>query len=102
MDYFVFAYGTLKDSNLRNELLLRDVPASKAKLTGFRIDQVLLDGTYYPIAHRDPFNKKEINGVVFKVNGREIKILDEYESDAYKRILITLQSGQDTWLYVNA
>ncbi len=102
MDFSVFAYGTLKDGKIRKYLLSRNVPAKKDSLSGFRIDQISLDGICYPVAIRDPFNKKVIHGVFFKVNEREIKLLDEYESDAYKRIQVILNSGKEAWLYIKA
>ena len=100
MKHLVFAYGTLKNHDLRKKLLARNVPAEKDRLKGFSIEQIYLDGENYPVANYDPFNKNDIQGVSFYVNESELKILDYYESDAYKRIRVNLNSGRKAWLYV--
>ena len=100
MEHLVFAYGTLKEAEIRRELLNRNVPAVKDGLPGFILEKICLDGILYPIAVRDPYSKKTLHGEVFRVTLQEVRIIDDYESDAYKRIKVNLNSGRKAWLYV--
>lgn len=100
MEHLIFAYGTLKESKIRRALLKRQVIAENDTISGFAIEKIYLDGISYPIAVIDPSNKNKIPGEVFQVSNREIGIIDEYESGAYKRIKVSLKSGQLAWLYV--
>ncbi len=100
MEHLVFAYGTLKEAKIRRELLNRDVAAIKDSLPGFTLENICIGGVLYPIAVRDPYDKKPIPGEVFQVTSREIRIIDEYESNAYKRIKVNLNSGRKAWLYI--
>ena len=99
MEHFIFAYGTLKTAKIRKALLNRVVPSDKDTLSGFTLEKIYLDGIRYPIAVMDPFNKNQIHGEVFKVTLKEIQIIDDYESDAYQRIIVNLNSGRKAWIY---
>ena len=43
-----------------------------------------------------------VAGKVFAVTPAELAAADEYEVDDYERVLVTLASGRDAWVYVKA
>ena len=43
-----------------------------------------------------------VHGVVFAITEQELRAANEYEDDAYKRVLVSLRSGLDAWVYVKA
>ena len=43
-----------------------------------------------------------IEGTVLSITEDELERADEYETDDYKRIRVTLRSGKQAWVYVSA
>ena len=41
-------------------------------------------------------------GTVFDVSDDELARADDYEVDAYRRVAVTLASGMQAWVYVDA
>ncbi len=100
MKHKVFAYGTLMDPEIRKSIIGKHCKSKNGSLTGYRLDEIILDGNNYPIIIKDSIVKKPLHGVTFKVNDFELKILDRYESNAYVREKVVLQSGEKAWVYV--
>jgi gamma-glutamylcyclotransferase (GGCT)/AIG2-like uncharacterized protein YtfP len=93
----LFSYGTLVLQRVQREVLGRTVEMSPDSLNGYRRDRVHLgDGTYY-IAVRDEAGA--IDGMALKIDAADLPQLDEYETDAYQRVLVTLRSGREACLY---
>jgi gamma-glutamylcyclotransferase (GGCT)/AIG2-like uncharacterized protein YtfP len=44
----------------------------------------------------------EVAGTVFEITQQELLAADEYEVSDYKRVLVTLKSGIDAWVYIAA
>lgn len=42
-----------------------------------------------------------IEGAVLSVTFDELQRADEYETDDYKRVSVTLRSGKQTWIYAS-
>jgi gamma-glutamylcyclotransferase (GGCT)/AIG2-like uncharacterized protein YtfP len=48
-------------------------------------------------------NESRVSGTVFEITEAELAAADQYEQLAdYKRIRVTLISGKDAWVYVDA
>lgn len=104
----LFSYGTLQLANVQQELfgrLVHTVPDAlggykKAKIkirveyvTGFREEEHVI------ISYSG--NELDIvDGIVLSITEKELKEADEYETDDYKRIEVTLRSGKSAWVYV--
>lgn len=43
-----------------------------------------------------------VEGMVFEISGEELLQADKYEVEAYRRILVTLESGKKAWIYISA
>jgi gamma-glutamylcyclotransferase (GGCT)/AIG2-like uncharacterized protein YtfP len=99
MSEIVFAYGTLRDKIILEELLGRIPERYPAMLKGFQLSSIQLDGNEYPIIIQNPQSNKTIEGDYFLVNSSELKILDDYETDAYRRIEVLLENGTMAWVY---
>jgi len=93
----LFSYGTLMDDYVRTSVLEKHVDAKPDILKGYTITvhPVL---TSYPVVkpNKDDF----VNGVVFEVNDDDLKKLDRYESNYYKREDIVLDSGIKSMVYI--
>jgi gamma-glutamylcyclotransferase (GGCT)/AIG2-like uncharacterized protein YtfP len=106
---YLFSYGTLQKEKVQLESFGRLLNGEKDALLGFRIDMLRITDeavlatsqqAYHPIAivSEDPSDRVE--GMVFAVSDEELLAADKYEVDDYKRILVTLASGKEAWVYV--
>ncbi len=96
----VFAYGTLRDPEVQRQLLGREIAASPDRLFGYRIGTIDIDDETYQVAEPDPGGK--VSGSVLEVTPEELVKMDEYETDAYERRELPLQSGRRAWVYLRS
>jgi gamma-glutamylcyclotransferase (GGCT)/AIG2-like uncharacterized protein YtfP len=89
----LFVYGTLKDPKIQMHLVGRTIQGQPAKLRGYRSHDIL----DYPTALPDP--RGIVEGLVLTVTAEEIARFDEYEGNTYQRVRVTLESGEETWMY---
>lgn len=95
----VFVYGTLVDNLTRTAVIGRQVWSKSAVLKGYEISKTLtIENKTYPVV--SPTKSGIVNGMVINLTPVEIISLDEWETDAYKRILVTLENDEQAWLYV--
>lgn len=94
----------------------RRVPAEADILRGFRRGKIRLGRGLFPIIHREEAGGTEqeaglepagrhggpgslVKGFVIAVTGEELRRLDDYETAAYRRSEVTLESGRRAWVY---
>ncbi len=89
----LFVYGTLQDLTIQKQLIGRTPESEPATLSGYHkhTDDV------YPVAL--PEDGASIAGQVLYVTPDELALLDVYEGDAYERVRVTLDNGQDVYVY---
>jgi len=96
----LFVYGTLVDPDKRRALLGRAldyvVPDS---VNGYEMEDVTIDGVEYPALVMSTMSHR-VDGYVTVINKEELSILDEYETSAYARTMIRLNSGKKAWVYM--
>lgn len=97
----IFVYGTLMDPKIRENLLRKKVKTTPDSLKGFKLSHISDGEIKYKIL--EPTNDSHdsvISGEVFEVDENDLKILDEYETNIYKRIQVKLLSGKIAWVYI--
>jgi gamma-glutamylcyclotransferase (GGCT)/AIG2-like uncharacterized protein YtfP len=99
MDCYVFAYGTLLDAKVRNDILGYSTSICNSKIQGFHMKKIRLGGRIYPILVEDHGSEIWIEGGYFKINPKDLKRLDDYESPAYRRKLVKTAEGVPVWIY---
>ena len=104
----LFSYGTLRDGAVQMANFGRLLSGRADALPGY---------TLLPIAIRDPAvvalsgksqhmiakrsnDRDEVSGVVFDITVEELAAADRYEVAEYTRVLVTLKSGVQSWVYV--
>lgn len=97
MKELLFVYGTLKDPGAQKKVIGRVVEVFPDILEGYKKSQVKIHGKNYPIAI--PNSTSSIKGLVLSVTPDELKIIDEYETDAYQRRKVILKRGKSAWVY---
>lgn len=93
----LFVYGTLKDPEVQKREIGRVTPGTPDVLQGFTRSQIVINKNTYPIVVQKPGD--EVSGLVLDVTPDELKKLDIYETDAYRRSEIVLKSGVPAWVY---
>jgi hypothetical protein len=107
----LFSYGTLQLESVQQSTFHRLLEGQPDSLTGYKVSQIAIkdpeviaaSGLTHHLIISQTGNKADvISGVVFKVTHDELILADEYEAEDYKRILVLLESGQRSWVYVSA
>ena len=97
----LFSYGTLQDKNVQIANFGRELTGREDALPGYIRGMVACGESHY--ANAEPsFNPEDaVSGTVFEITEQELAAADEYEEDAeYRRILVTLRSGDRAWVYL--
>ena len=94
----LFVYGVLKKASSQIEVLTRRLKLEKDSLKGYSLDEITIEGEKFPIAVKNP--KGKVEGYSTPITKPELPVLDEFETDAYKRVQVELESGKTAWVYV--
>jgi len=92
----LFVYGTLHEAEVQLRLIGRTISSEADCLRGYERNFSLLPP--YPVAM--PAENAEIQGYVLLVTAEELAKFDIYETEAYQRIRVSLQSGRQAWVYI--
>jgi gamma-glutamylcyclotransferase (GGCT)/AIG2-like uncharacterized protein YtfP len=98
MDELLFTYGTLRDPKIQTEVIGRLVNGTRDVLLGYTTSTIKLRGIIYPILV--PEKNGVIEGEVLRVTTEELPKIDDYETDAYRRVKVKLKSGTAAWVYL--
>lgn len=106
----LFSYGTLRQAEVQIANYGRLLEGDPDVLAGFRLapvaiadpDVVRISGkAVHTIAVASGGERRaRIEGVVFALSEAELAATDAYETDAYARIEVMLDSGRTAWVYV--
>ena len=110
-DQLLFSYGTLQLPEVQLAQFKRLLDGEDDAVPGFA--QAMVEITdpevlrksgqrFHPIVNQTGNPADSVAGKVFAVTPAELAAADEYEVDDYKRVLVTLASGRDAWVYVKA
>ena len=108
----LFSYGTLQDKKVQIANFGRELTGRQDALPGYarRIVAIIdpnvaaLSGeTHYANAEQS-FNPEDVvSGTVFEITEQELRAADKYEEGAdYRRVFVTLRSGDQAWVYLRA
>jgi gamma-glutamylcyclotransferase (GGCT)/AIG2-like uncharacterized protein YtfP len=98
----LFSYGTLQKKNVQIADALpgyarRVAPIRDPKATALSGDW------HHASAEPSPNPEDAVCGTVFEITEQELAAADKYEEVAkYRRISVTLRSGNQAWVYVRA
>ncbi len=95
----LFTYGTLKDEQVQQYIFGRILIGKSDFLKGFQWHKNAVYGRYPLVVQtNDPQHK--VAGMVYEVSNSDLALADVYETSAYQRQMVTLESGLEAWLYV--
>lgn len=105
----LFSYGTLQQRDVQLATYGRELEGAPDVLLGYRLTSVMIDDPHvvdvsgkavHTIAVPSGDAADRISGVVFLLSEDELRATDSYETDAYSRISVTLESGRRAFVYV--
>jgi gamma-glutamylcyclotransferase (GGCT)/AIG2-like uncharacterized protein YtfP len=108
---FLFSYGTLQQDDVQRSTFGRLLSGRADRLPGYAQTMVKIDDpdvvatsgkTHHPIVSHSGVATDAVTGTVFEITDEELANADRYEVAAYKRVAVTLASGQAAWVYVDA
>lgn len=107
----LFSYGTLRQREVQLSVFGREIAEEPDGLTGFTLGQVAIDddgvvgisgAAVHPVLHPTHDPAARIAGAALVVTPEELHRADLYETSAYKRVSVTLESGRTAFVYVAA
>lgn len=106
----LFSYGTLRDSAVQFANFGRLLSGRADTLPGYTLVPITIkDAAVVALSRKSqhmiakPANAEdEVIGVVFEITAQELAAADRYEVAEYARVLVTLKSGAQSWVYVEA
>jgi len=96
---YLFTYGTLQEELVQQEIFGRKLRGKRDVLLGYKLSEKKLMGQYPVIESTGDANDR-IAGQIYKVTNLDLFKADAYETQAYKRITVTLASGKQAWTYI--
>jgi gamma-glutamylcyclotransferase (GGCT)/AIG2-like uncharacterized protein YtfP len=107
----LFSYGTLRQDNVQLSTFGRLLTGTPQSLLGYVCamieitdpDVVTTSGAQlHPVVVETGDPADEVEGTLFMITETELAAADVYETSQYKRIEVTLESGERAWVYVKA
>jgi hypothetical protein len=108
----LFSYGTLQQEEVQLSTFGRKLAGEKDLITGYEPSLVKISdpalATRLGRTHHDNISAtgddwSNVQGTVFDVTEAELAMADTFESQfLYKRVNVTLASGNEAWVYVHA
>jgi len=108
----LFSHGSLQRAEVQLATFGRTLQGEVDALVGFERSRVKIEDaqvvaasgeTHYANATYNGKADSRVSGTVFEVSESELASADVYEEPAsYKRVLATLASGRQAWVYVHA
>ena len=107
----LFSYGTLQDEEVQLSLFGRTLVGRKDYLLGYEHALDRVDGpdfartsgaTHHAILRPADSDAARVEGTALEVTDAELERADKYEPVEYKRVVASLASGGQAWVYVDA
>ena len=107
----LFSYGTLQQREVQLANYGRELTGEADSLPGYRLGEVVIDDpdvvsvsgkAVHTIALQSSNSSDRVTGTVYLLTPEELEASDAYETDAYTRIEVTLESGKEAFVYVAA
>lgn len=99
MAELLFVYGTLRNPAVQRKIIGRETPGESAVLKGYKKDHIWIHKHIYPLLRQA--SKSKVKGEIIKVTRAELATIDNYETSAYRRVLVDVSGGdKQVWAYV--
>lgn len=94
----LFVYGTLKKEKIQKQVFGRSVEGVKDILENYSKSHIKIENKIFPAIIQNL--NSTLKGKIISITQRELKLIDDYETNAYQRKKVILKSGKKVWVYV--
>ncbi|MGE5836352.1 MAG: gamma-glutamylcyclotransferase family protein [Acidobacteriota bacterium] len=107
----LFSYGTLQQEAVQLSTFGRVLDGHPDALVGFEQSLLKIDDpafvaasgkSHHAIVKFNGRDDSRVTGIVFEVTEAELVSADRYEPAGYTRVIATLASGTEAWVYADA
>ena len=107
----LFSYGTLQTESVQLSTFGRKLDGYPDALVGYRLQMIKIEDQDFVVKSGAEYHRTLeftgstsdlVEGTVFSVTEQELKHADAYEPAGYERVQVTLRSGTEAWVYLNA
>lgn len=102
----IFSYGTLQSKAIQMQVFSRLLSGTPDQLLGYKLKDLKIEEEFgmadYFVAIPSENPSDAIAGIVYSISSKELAKVDLFESNAYKRVEITLKSGTNAWIYLES
>lgn len=107
----LFSYGTLQQRSVQLANFGRELDGAADALPGYVVGQIEITDervlresgkALHPILRFTGRASDRVDGTVFELTPQELLQADDYEVEAYQRVMATLSSGIECWIYAAA
>jgi Gamma-glutamyl cyclotransferase, AIG2-like len=107
----LFSYGTLQQEAVQLATFGRVLQGQRDELVGFEQSLLRIEDPQFvaasgkadhAIVRFTGRDDNRVNGTVFEVTDAELARADQYEPAGYTRVVATLASGKEAWVYADA
>ena len=100
----LFSYGTLRSKQIQMQVFNKILTGTADQLLGYKLKSLQIEEEFgmadYVVVVPSENPSEIIHGVVFNVSNADLAKVDLFESNAYKRVKVTLKSGISAWIYL--
>jgi gamma-glutamylcyclotransferase (GGCT)/AIG2-like uncharacterized protein YtfP len=105
----LFSYGTLQNEAVQQAHFGRKLNGHVDSIAGYELSMVTMQDAdiialsgeeAHPIIRFTGNHEQQVFGYVFAVSEQDLQQADDYETDDYKRVQVTLNSGLAAWVYI--
>mgnify|MGYP003396746659 CR=1 FL=1 len=102
----LFSYGTLQSKEIQMQVFNKLLIGTPDQLLGYKLKDLQIEEEFgmedYFVAIPSENPSDAIKGIAFSISSEDLIKADQFESNAYKRTQITLQSGITAWIYIES
>jgi len=107
----LFSYGTLQQKSVQLANFGRELKGDTDALPHYVVTEIQITDErviresgrdIHPILEYTGDTEDVVSGTVFEVTDSELMQADDYEVEAYRRVLAELKSGRSCWIYTAA
>jgi hypothetical protein len=109
--HLLFSYGTLQLPTVQADVFGGPVPSEADAVVGHVLGEVRIEdprvvelsgSDVHPMLLVSDDQDAAVEGVVLRLDDRQLAAADAYEVDAYRRVEVPLRSGRTAWVYALA
>ncbi|WP_166922072.1 gamma-glutamylcyclotransferase family protein [Flavobacterium poyangense] len=102
----LFSYGTLRSKEIQMQIFNKLLNGKADQLSAYKLKDLKIEEEFgmadYFVAVPSENPSDSIKGIVYTISNEDLTKADQFESNSYRRVRITLKSGTIAWIYIES